>query len=202
MKNKDIKLSEIKKHSPSLYQKVVDGDVKLQQAYNEVMGSITSTKEYKGRGTKGQNKIGLSKEDSLDSQLIQDLLKVMEGTDFTLAFRHLSQVFCGDKDLARNLFKKPNEFDDWEQRWRKRLEQEGVSTEETAQAMDRVNPIYIPRKHKVEEAPAAATHQADITVFSKLLTIVTRPFEEVEGNEAYTEPAPATNIPYRTFCGT
>ena len=38
--------------------------------------------------------------------------------------------------------------------------------------------------------------------FSKLLTIVTRPFEEVEGNEAYAEPAPATNMPYRTFCGT
>ena len=62
MKNKEIKLAEIKNHSPSLYQKVVDGDVKLQQAYNEVMGSITSTAEYKGRGTKGQNKIGLSKE--------------------------------------------------------------------------------------------------------------------------------------------
>ena len=60
--NREIKLSEIKKHSPSLYQKVVDGDVKLQQAYNEVMGIITSTSEYKGRGTKGQNKIGLSKE--------------------------------------------------------------------------------------------------------------------------------------------
>ena len=62
MKNKDIKLSEIKKHSPSLYKKVVDGEMKLQQAYNEVMGNITSTSEYKGRGTKGQNKIGLSKE--------------------------------------------------------------------------------------------------------------------------------------------
>ena len=62
MKNKEIKLSEIKKHSPSLYQKVIDGEMKLQQAYNEVMGNITSTKEYKGRGTKGQNKIGLSKE--------------------------------------------------------------------------------------------------------------------------------------------
>ena len=152
--------------------------------------------------TRMRSKIGLSKEDSLDSQLIQDLLKVMEGTDFTLAFRRLSQVLCGDKDLARNLFKKPNDFDDWEQRWRKRLEQEGVATEETAQAMDRVNPIYIPRNHKVEEALAAATHQADMTVFSKLLTIVTRPFEEVEGNEAYAEPAPATNMPYRTFCGT
>jgi hypothetical protein len=62
MKNKEIKLSEIKKHSPSLYKKVVDGEMKLQQAYNEVMGNITSTSEYKGRGTKGQNKIGLSKE--------------------------------------------------------------------------------------------------------------------------------------------
>ena len=60
--NREIKLSEIKNHSPSLYQKVVDGDVKLQQAYNEVMGIITSTTEYKGRGTKGQNKIGLRKE--------------------------------------------------------------------------------------------------------------------------------------------
>ena len=60
--NREIKLAEIKNHSPSLYQKVVDGDVKLQQAYNEVMGIITSTSEYKGRGTKGQNKIGLRKE--------------------------------------------------------------------------------------------------------------------------------------------
>jgi len=152
--------------------------------------------------TRMRSKIGLSKEDSLDSQLIQDLLKVMEGADFTLAFRRLSQVLCGDRDIARNLFKKPSDFDEWEQRWRKRLEQEGIATEETAQAMDRVNPIYIPRNHKVEEALAAATHQADMTVFSKLLTIVTRPFEEVEGNEAYAEPAPATSIPYRTFCGT
>ena len=62
MKNKDIKLSEIKKHSPSLYQKVVDGDVQLQQAYDFVMGDINSTTEYKGRGTKGQNKSGLPKE--------------------------------------------------------------------------------------------------------------------------------------------
>ena len=60
--NREIKLSEIKKHSPSLYQKVVDGDVTLQQAYDFVMGDINSTTEYKGRGTKGQNKSGLPKE--------------------------------------------------------------------------------------------------------------------------------------------
>ena len=62
MKSKEIKLTEIKKHNPTLYSKVMNGEVKLQQAYNEVMGDINSTTEYKGRGTKGQNKIGLSKE--------------------------------------------------------------------------------------------------------------------------------------------
>jgi hypothetical protein len=62
MKNKEIKLAEIKKHNPTLYSKVVNGEVKLQQAYNETMEDINSTTEYKGRGTKGQNKIGLSKE--------------------------------------------------------------------------------------------------------------------------------------------
>ena len=62
MKNKEIKLAEIKKHNPTLYSKVVNGEVKLQQAYNETMREINSTTEYKGRGTKGQNKIGLSKE--------------------------------------------------------------------------------------------------------------------------------------------
>ena len=41
---------------------MVNGEVKLQQAYNETMGDINSTTEYKGRGPKGQNKIGLSKE--------------------------------------------------------------------------------------------------------------------------------------------
>jgi hypothetical protein len=60
--NREIKLAEIKKHSPSLYQKVVDGDVTLHQAFDFVMGDINSTTESKVRGTKGQNKSGLPKE--------------------------------------------------------------------------------------------------------------------------------------------
>jgi uncharacterized protein YdiU (UPF0061 family) len=38
--------------------------------------------------------------------------------------------------------------------------------------------------------------------FSDLLAVLSHPFDEVEGNEAYAMPAPATNRPYRTFCGT
>ena len=52
MRNKDIKLVEIKKHNPTLYAKVLSGSVKLQDAYNEVQSEINNTKEYRGKGTK------------------------------------------------------------------------------------------------------------------------------------------------------
>ena len=151
-----------------------------------------------------RSKIGLSTEDPHDLKLINDLLSVIEEghADFTLVFRRLSQVLRGDNDTVRNLFKKPDAFDVWAQRWQKRLEQDGVARETSAQAMDRVNPIYIPRNHKVEEALAAAVDQEDMMPFSKLLAVLSHPFDEVAGNEAYSEPAPVTNIPYQTFCGT
>lgn len=151
-----------------------------------------------------RSKIGLSTEDPNDQQLVNDLLSVMaEGqADFTLVFRRLSQTLRGECDAVRNLFEEPEAFDTWAQRWRNRLEQEGVAKEVRAEAMDKVNPIYIPRNHKVEEALAAATEQQDMKPFTKLLAVLNHPFEEVEGNEAYAEPAPASNIPYRTFCGT
>ena len=148
-------------------------------------------------------KIGLSTEDPLDLQLINDLLAVMEGehADFTLVFRRLSQALRGNSDGVRHLFKEPGAFDIWAQRWQKRLEQDGIAAETRAQAMDRVNPIYIPRNHKVEEALAAAVNQ-DMMPFSKFLTVLSHPFDEVAGNEAYAEPAPVMSRPYQTFCGT
>ena len=48
MKNKEIKLAEIKKHNPTLHSKVVNGSTTLQHAYNEVMSEINNTKEFKG----------------------------------------------------------------------------------------------------------------------------------------------------------
>ena len=150
-----------------------------------------------------RSKIGLTTEDILDQELINDLLKLMEAgqADFTLVFRRLSQTLQGDSDAVRNLFKEPDAFNAWVVRWQKRLEQEDIVAETTAQAMDRVNPIYIPRNHKVEESLAAAVNQ-DMTPFTKLLEVVIQPFDEVAGNEAYTEPAPTTNRRYQTFCGT
>ena len=150
-----------------------------------------------------RSKIGLTTEDILDQELINDLLKLMEAgqADFTLVFRRLSQTLQGDSDAVRNLFKEPDAFNAWVVRWQKRLEQEDIVAETTAQAMDRVSPIYMPRNHKVEESLVAAVNQ-DMTPFTKLLEVVIQPFDEVAGNKSYAEPAPATNRRYQTFCGT
>jgi len=61
MKDKEIKLQEIQKHNPQLYQEVMDGKVKLQDAYNTVMMDLTKTSEYKGRGTRSKNLPSLDK---------------------------------------------------------------------------------------------------------------------------------------------
>jgi uncharacterized protein YdiU (UPF0061 family) len=67
--------------------------------------------------------------------------------------------------------------------------------------MDRVNPIYIPRNHLVEEALAAAT-AGDLDPLQRLLDAVTAPYAERPGFERYTSPAPEDFGTYRTFCGT
>ena len=68
-----------------------------------------------------------------------------------------------------------------------------------AAAMDRVNPVYIPRNHRVEEALTAAT-AGDLGPFRTLLDVVARPFTPRPGLEDYAGPGDGT--PYVTYCGT
>ena len=80
-------------------------------------------------------------------------------------------------------------------RWREQVE------DAAADAMDRVNPIYIPRNHLVEEALEAAT-AGDLEPFQRLVDVVSDPFERRPGLESYAAPAPDDFGPYQTFCGT
>ncbi len=176
-----------------------DKAIKLLTESTEGVQAIYETHWLNGM----RAKIGLLKEDPQDLDLINDLLWVMEDgkADFTLVFRRLSQALHGDSAPVQQLFNQSGAFDVWTRRWKKRLEQNGVTAEAGAQAMDGVNPIYIPRNHKVEEALTAA-NQGDMAPFSKLLEVLAHPFDEIKGNEAYTTPAPATDRRYQTFCGT
>ena len=68
--------------------------------------------------------------------------------------------------------------------------------------MGRVNPAFIPRNHRVEEALSAAVERNDYKPFDTLLKIVSRPFDDQPEFADFMQPAPESDVPYQTFCGT
>ncbi|MEA2316479.1 MAG: serine/tyrosine/threonine adenylyltransferase [Solirubrobacteraceae bacterium] len=148
-------------------------------------------------------KLGLAEREEDDRALIDGLLTLMHAqrADFTSSFRALSASVRGDAAPARSLFGEHAAFDDWRDRWSARLSSEGRDPQAVADTMDRVNPVYIARNHHVEEALAAAT-AGDLSPFTRLLDVISRPFDERPGLEAYAAPAPPSFGRYVTFCGT
>ena len=149
-------------------------------------------------------KLGLDGEGAGDDTLVDDLLSLMQldRVDFTSAFRALSASLRGDPDPARTLFAGSLTFQAWSERWRGRLSTQGAASAATAEAMDQVNPIYVPRNHLVEEALTSAT-SGDLEPFGALLDVLGRPFDERPGLDAHAAPAAADfGGSYRTFCGT
>ncbi len=150
-------------------------------------------------------KLGLTTVADGDADLIDDWLELLaaQAVDFTLAWRRLADVAGSDVWPLAALFRDAAALEPWLDRWRRRVESEGASLAERAEAVRSANPLYIPRNHRVEEALSAATEQGDLAPLERLLEAVTRPFAERPGLEAYAEPAPPEfTARYRTFCGT
>jgi uncharacterized protein YdiU (UPF0061 family) len=153
-----------------------------------------------------RSKLGLADGAPEDGELVADLLALLHAqqVDFTRFFRALSSAARGDAEPARALFGEPAALEPWAERWRERLAYRSSEPEmpAIADAMDRINPLYIPRNHKVEEALEAAT-EGDLGPFERLVDVLLRPFDERAGLEAYAEPAPVGfGECYQTFCGT
>jgi serine/tyrosine/threonine adenylyltransferase len=160
-------------------------------------------------------KLGLAVADDDDATLANDWLALLakQKIDFTLAFRRLSDAAADDASAGNpatistapleQLFENRDELQPWLVRWRSRLSQEHRPPTEIAESMRRVNPIYIPRNERVEEALSAATDNADLGPFEQLLEAVTSPFLERPELEQYARPAEARYTRcYKTFCGT
>ncbi|GIJ50252.1 UPF0061 protein [Virgisporangium aliadipatigenens] len=133
-----------------------------------------------------KEKLGLPEglADDVALPLVQDLLEAMreERADHTTFYRKLAS---GTEIMPW--------LGDWHARWR--------ALDPDRARMARVNPLYIPRNHLVEEALAAATG-GDLVPLERLLEAVSRPFDERPGLERFTEPAPQDFGAYRTYCGT
>ena len=85
--------------------------------------------------------------------------------DYTSFFRSLARPRAATPS-RRGVFLDLAAFDAWLERW--------LALGPDAAGMDRVNPVYIPRNHLVEEALAAAT-EGDLDPLGRLLDAVTFP---------------------------
>ncbi|MEC9403358.1 MAG: protein adenylyltransferase SelO family protein, partial [Pseudomonadota bacterium] len=148
-------------------------------------------------------KLGLVEETAEDQDLFETMLSVLQeqSVDYTLFFRHLSEAAVGEPQKLRELFVDPTQIDGWLKRWMQRLESEGRAPADTRTAMNLVNPLYIPRNHKVEEALQSA-ETGEYFMLNELLDVLKAPYEERTGFESYALPAPEAFGPYQTFCGT
>ena len=117
--------------------------------------------------------------------------------DYTLFFRHLTRLAAGEPDTQLvTLFADPAAATAWLSEWR------AIATPtESLAHMRAVNPILIPRNHRIEQAIQAA-QKDDYAPFHRLIDALAHPFTE---DPAYADleaaPAPDERVT-ETFCGT
>ena len=153
-----------------------------------------------------RRKIGLTDGRDGDADLIKRLFAVMQeaGADFTLTFRTLALAAesSNGESTLRELFASSAGIDDWVRDWRERLASDPQSAAERAASMRRVNPAFIPRNHRVEEALSAASERRDLQPFYRLLAILQHPYEEQPEAAGYERPPQQSERVLQTFCGT
>jgi uncharacterized protein YdiU (UPF0061 family) len=152
-----------------------------------------------------RNKLGLFSEREDDQALAQALLDAMAKgkADFTLTFRRLCEAArdpAADQTV-RQLFDEAEPYDEWAQRWRQRTALEPQSPAERQAAMRRVNPMFIPRNHRIEAVIAAAV-EGDYAPFEELLLVLSKPYEDQPAFTDYANPPQPHERVCQTFCGT
>ncbi|OWF42250.1 selenoprotein O-like [Mizuhopecten yessoensis] len=160
-----------------------------------------------------RRKIGLSKEDEDDEQIIAILLKMMEETktDFTMTFRQLSETNINDLDTA---VRSPGDqvwalkklaSHDWFVAWVKMymamLVRQNVSESNRQRIMKLTNPRYVLRNWIAQRAITKA-EQNDFSEVAKVLRVLERPFTIQEEAEAdgFASPPPHWARTLRVSC--
>ena len=145
-----------------------------------------------------RDKLGLFSEDGGDKHLIFELLTWMENNkaDFTNTFCNLMDIQSIKDPIYQN-----QEYLNWTAKWKKRLEKNNTGKEKYLELMRSVNPIFIPRNHKVEEALKNASENK-LETLNQLLEVIKYPYKDNGMLMDYQRPMSNQNGNYKTFCGT
>ena len=144
-----------------------------------------------------KDKLGLFGTDEKDKFLILDLLTLMhqKKVDYTNTFCHLMNF-----EIQQNNDYEDSDFQNWKKRWKERLLTNNNSPEKYMKLMRSVNPLVIPRNHKVEEALNEA-NKGNLKFINQLLEILNKPYIEQKNIFNYQIPSQSSEQ-YQTFCGT
>ncbi len=144
-----------------------------------------------------KSKLGLIGDNKDDLDLINSLLNWMKKNkaDYTNTFCYLMNISISDE-----IYKKKS-FLDWETKWKKRLRLDKSNIKNQIDLMRKVNPIIIPRNHKVEEALSDANSE-NLKTIDDLLSILENPYNPNCDVSKFQLPSSKNNNKYQTFCGT
>ena len=106
-----------------------------------------------------------------------------------------------NEKVENNKIYKDENFLIWKKRWHDRLTLNNGKPEKCLNLMRSVNPLVVPRNHKVEEVLTAANNN-DLILFKKLIKVLEKPYENQKDISDYQLPATLNDQKYQTFCGT
>ena len=144
-----------------------------------------------------RDKLGLFGIEEKDKFLILDLLTLMhqKKLDYTNTFCHLMSL-----ETEKNENFKDKDFQNWKKRWHERLKINNNTPEKYTNLMKSVNPLVIPRNHKVEEILVEA-NKNNTKPLNRLLEILNNPYSEHKDIKEFQIPS-SSKEKYQTFCGT
>lgn len=140
-----------------------------------------------------------------DRPLVDDFFRVLgeDYLDFTLAFRWLTEQASAELDHCpiAELFEPSAKLRAWHSNWQDRRKQNKAPSEQSIGAMQRSNPVVIPRNHRVAQAIADA-EGANFETLRQLNQRWQNPFTWQDGDQLFAAAPSSEEVVQRTFCGT
>lgn len=146
------------------------------------------------------SKIGIEQPDAPDILLVNNLLGWMyeRNADYTNTFVRLMYP-----EIIQDNIYSDEAFLKWENDWKLRLQRNGITEEAALKCMQQINPVYIPRNHKVEEVLKNVTETGKLTDFHAFVKLLTKPYVTANFDTSFMQsPSTADEFGYKTYCGT
>lgn len=136
-------------------------------------------------------KLGIDDYQAEDEKIVMMFLTYLEkeSLDFTLAFRNLNKIHTG----TFSFYPQTSEYQEFILAWRRRVQ--------SVDSLDKINPLYIPRNHLVQQAIEHA-YKGDLSFTQKLIDILKDPYTEKEELALFAAAPREEEKVLATFCGT